>query len=132
MTTAAQQHDWTGKTILIVEDNENNYDLLKTYLKHSGAEVLWVQDGDEAVEMCRDHQNIDLVLMDIQLPSVSGFDATRQIRDLDKDIPIIAQTAFAMVGDREKSLNAGCDDYIAKPIRRQTLLSKLAKYLGTE
>ncbi len=130
--TAVQQHDWSGKTILIVEDNENNYDLLKTYLKNSGAKVLWVQDGDEAVEMCRDHQNIDLVLMDIQLPSVSGFDATRQIRSLKKDLPIIAQTAFAMVGDREKSLAAGCDDYIAKPIRRQTFLSKLARYLETE
>ena len=123
------KYDWNGKIILIVEDNDNNFDLLKTFLKSTGATVLWARDGDESVEMVRENGHIDLVLMDIQLPTVSGFDATREIRTLKTDIPIIAQTAFAMVGDREKSLDAGCDDYIAKPIRRRAFLDKLAKYL---
>ncbi len=123
------KYDWNGKIILIVEDNDNNFDLLKTFLKSTGATVLWARDGDESVEMVRENGHIDLVLMDIQLPTVSGFDATREIRTLKNDIPIIAQTAFAMVGDREKSLDAGCDDYIAKPIRRRAFLDKLAKYL---
>lgn len=127
--TLEQNYDWSGKTILIVEDNDNNFDLLKTYLKHTHSKILWVKDGDEAVDACHDNPEIDLVLMDIQLPTVSGFDATQQIRKFKPDLPIVAQTAFAMIGDREKSLDAGCDDYISKPIRRKVFLSKLAKYL---
>ncbi|MFP4471400.1 MAG: response regulator [Bacteroidales bacterium] len=123
------KYDWNGKTILIVEDNDNNFDLLKTFLKSTGAEVLWAQDGDESVELCRQNESINLVLMDIQLPTVSGFDATQKIREIRGNLPIVAQTAFAMVGDREKSLAAGCDDYISKPIRRKAFLDKLAKYL---
>ena len=123
------KYDWNGKTILIVEDNDNNFDLLKTYLKSTGANVLWAHDGDESVDLVRENGHIDLVLMDIQLPTVSGFDATRKIRETKNELPIIAQTAFAMVGDREKSLAAGCDDYISKPIRRKAFLDKIAKYL---
>lgn len=123
------KYDWNGKTILIVEDNDNNFDLLKTFLKNTGATVLWARDGDESVDMVSENGHIDLVLMDIQLPTVSGFDATRKIRETKNELPIIAQTAFAMLGDREKSLAAGCDDYISKPIRRKAFLDKLAKYL---
>lgn len=127
--TLDQNYDWSDKTILIVEDNDNNFDLLKTYLKNTHSKILWVKDGDEAVAACHEHPDIDLILMDIQLPTVSGFDATQQIRKFKPELPIVAQTAFAMIGDREKSLDAGCDDYISKPIRRRVFLSKLAKYL---
>lgn len=124
-----QTYDWKDKTILIVEDNDNNFDLLKTYLKNTHSEIIWAKDGDEAVTSCRENPAIDLVLMDIQLPTVSGFDATKQIRLFNPELPILAQTAFAMIGDREKSIQAGCNDYLSKPIRRKDLLSKVAEYL---
>ncbi|MCD4760340.1 response regulator, partial [bacterium] len=74
-------------------------------------------------------KEIDLVLMDIQLPDISGYEVTKQLKIINKDIPVIAQTAFALEGDKEKSLEAGCDDYITKPIKAKKLLSLIDKYL---
>ena len=82
--------------------------------------------GVEAVETCRNNPDIDLVLMDIQMPGLNGYEATRQIRQFNKDIIIIAQTAFGLIGDREKALEAGCNDYIAKPLDLN-LLKKLIR-----
>lgn len=123
-------YDWSDKVFLIVEDNKNNYELLETFLKKTKANIIWVKDGRDAVNTCRERKDIDLVLMDIQLKTLNGFDATRQIREFDKDIPIIAQTAYAMIDDREKSLRAGCTDYISKPIRKKTFLSTIDKYVS--
>jgi CheY-like chemotaxis protein len=122
--------DWADKTILIVEDNKNNYDLLATFLKKTHANILWVTDGVEAVSTCKQNTNIDLILMDIQLTTMSGFEATRLIREFNNEVPIVAQTAYAMVGDRKKSIDAGCDDYISKPIRRKVFLSVISKFLN--
>jgi len=124
------EYNWSNKVFLIVEDNKNNYDLLETFLKKTKAKIVWVLDGGDAVNTCRDREDIDLVLMDIQLKTVNGFDATRQIREFDKEIPIIAQTAYAMIDDREKSLRAGCNDYISKPIRKKNFLSTIDKYIS--
>ena len=128
--TETQEYNWSNKIFLIVEDNKNNFELLETFLKKTKANIVWVTDGGEAVDTCRERKDIDIVLMDIQLKTVNGFDATRQIREFDKDIPIIAQTAYAMVGDREKSLQAGCNDYISKPIRKKTFLATVEKYVS--
>jgi len=131
MINATEIHyDWSDKLILIVEDNNNNYDLLATFLKKSQAKLLWAKDGDEAVDTYSNNPEIDLILMDIQLPTVNGFEATRQIRKINGEVPVIAQTAFALIGDREKSLESGCNDYIAKPIRKKIFLSILAKYIS--
>lgn len=122
--------DWGNKTILIVEDNKNNYDLLATFLKKTHAKILWVTDGVDAVSACKENKDLDLILMDIQLTSMSGLEAIRKIREFNTEIPIIAQTAYAMVGDRQKSMDAGSNDYISKPIRRKVFLSVISKYLN--
>ena len=88
--------------------------------------MLIANSGVEAVETCRNNPDIDLVLMDIQMPGLNGYEATRQIRQFNKDIIIIAQTAFGLIGDREKALEAGCNDYIAKPLDLN-LLKKLIR-----
>jgi two-component system, cell cycle response regulator DivK len=123
------EYDWSSKVFLIVEDNENNYQLLETLLNRTHAEIIRVSDGSDAVAACKNRSDIDLVLMDIQLKTVNGFEATRRIRAFDNEIPIIAQTAYAMIGDREKCLEAGCNDYISKPIRKHILLSTISKHL---
>lgn len=125
-----ETYDWSKKTVLIVEDNVNNYDLLVTFLKYTKAKILWEKDGGEAVDVCKSRDDIDLILMDIQLTTVSGFEATQMIREFNKEIIIVAQTAYAMVGDREKSLQAGCNDYLSKPIRKKLFLATLANYLS--
>nr|NQU93053.1 response regulator [Bacteroidota bacterium] len=122
-------YDWANKLFMIVEDNDNNFDLLETFLKKTHAKIIWVKDGDEAVEAYRKNPEIDVILMDIQLPTVNGFEATKQIREISSTVPVIAQTAFALIGDREKSLEAGCNDYIAKPIRKRLFLSVIARNL---
>lgn len=117
------------KVILIAEDYEVNYLYIKAVLEDTGAQILWAKDGAEAVEMCSNNNKIDLVLMDIQMPRLNGYEATRQIKKFRNNLPIIAQTAYAMDYDREKSLNAGCDDYISKPIRIDTLLEAINNQL---
>jgi len=122
--------DWSEKTFLIVEDNKNNYELLETFLKRTRAKIVWVVDGADAINICRNRTDIDIVLMDIQLKTLNGFEATKKIREFAPDLPIIAQTAYAMVGDREKSLQAGCNNYISKPIRKKIFLATISKYLS--
>lgn len=114
--------------ILITEDDETSELLLKIGVRFISREVLTAKSGIEAVELCRSNPDIDLVLMDILLPDLNGFEATRQIRQFNKEIIIIAQTAFGLTGDREKAINAGCNDYISKPIDQNQLLKMIQKY----
>lgn len=116
--------------ILIVEDEEtSDYLLTHVIYKHS-REILHTKTGTEAVEVCRNHPDIDLVMMDIKLPSMDGYETTRQIRKFNNKVVIIAQTAYAMIGDREKAINAGCNDYITKPLNRLLLLNLVQKYFS--
>ena len=114
--------------ILIVEDNENSEFLLRIITKTFSNRILFASTGVQAVEICRNNTDINLILMDIKLPDLGGYDATRQIREFNKEVIIIAQTAFGLVGDRELAIEAGCDDYIAKPINIGELLALLKKY----
>lgn len=96
----------------------------------SGAKLLWAKTGQEVLDMVNDGQiSIDLILMDIKIPDINGIEATKIIKEANKEIPIIAQTAYAMEEDRDKCLSAGCDDYIAKPINIQEFLSIITKVL---
>jgi hypothetical protein len=116
--------------ILIVEDDEISYSLLTKMLQKISKEVLYVITGFEAVEACRNNPDIDLVLMDIRMPKMDGNEATRQIRQFNKDVIIIAQTAYAFAGDREKAIEAGCNDYISKPIDNTLLYEVIKKYIN--
>ena len=112
-----------------IEKLEQKLDSFDAALRKTSAKILWAKDGKEAVEMYKENE-IDLVLMDIQLPIMDGYTATREIKKYDPKVPIIAQTAHVMSGEREKCLEAGCDDYLAKPIRLQILMETLSKYLN--
>lgn len=122
--------DWKSKTILIVEDEEMNLLFLKKLLESSQVNILECRTGKEAVEQVQKNSEIDLILMDIKLPEMDGITATRIIKSIHKDIPIIAQTAFAMKGDMEEFIEAGCNDYISKPIRLETLIKKIEFYFS--
>jgi len=114
--------------ILIAEDDETSAKLLQIGVQKIARTVLKAKNGEEAVEICRLHPDTDLILMDIQMPLMNGFEAVRQIRQFNSKIIIIAQTSFAQVGDREKSIVAGCNDHISKPINMAELLSMIIKY----
>ncbi|HHC24905.1 MAG TPA: response regulator [Desulfobacterales bacterium] len=116
--------------ILLVEDNEMNRDMLSRRLKRKGYEVVMALDGKEGVDMARSEAP-DLVLMDMSLPVLDGWEATQQIKaDPEmRNLPVIALTAHAMAGDKDKSLEAGCDDYDTKPIDLKRLLEKIQALL---
>jgi PAS domain S-box-containing protein len=114
--------------ILIVEDDEISYSFLTRVLQKISHEVLHAITGVQAVEACRNNPDLDLVLMDIRMPNMDGNEATRQIRQFNKDVIIIAQTAFAFSGDREKAIEAGCNNYITKPINYILLKELINKY----
>ena len=114
--------------ILIVEDDEISYSLLTRMLQKISKEVLHVITGVEAIEACRNNPDLDLVLMDIRMPVMDGNEATRNIRQFNKDLIIIAQTAFAFSGDKEKAIESGCNDYISKPINKLLLFELIKKH----
>jgi two-component system cell cycle response regulator DivK len=126
----SEAYNFTGKKILIAEDEETNYFYLETVLKRTGATLFRAKDGEEAVKVCEDQPELDLVLMDIKMPDLNGLDATRMIRKFNPSLIVIAQTAYALVGERNKCINAGCNDYISKPINREALLKMIASYLA--
>ncbi|MFC2102132.1 PAS domain S-box protein [Bacteroidota bacterium] len=115
--------------ILIVEDDESSNLFLSTALHSYYREIYRAMTGTEAVEICQRTPDIDLVMMDINLPELDGYEATRQIRKFNKDVIIIAQTAYGLPGDMEKALEAGCNDYMSKPINFKLMKEVIQKYL---
>lgn len=126
--TGARQK-WPGKSILVVEDEESNYFLLERILRNTGMKITWAHNGIEAIELIKQHP-YDIVMMDVRMPILDGYETTQAIRKFNTDLVIIAQTAFALKGEREKALAAGCSNYIAKPIDISELYTILAKYLN--
>jgi CheY-like chemotaxis protein len=120
--------NWDSKRILIAEDTDINYFLLYEALKPTKASVFRAKNGAEAVEFCKNNE-VDLILMDINMPVLNGLEATKEIRKFNKNLPIIAQTAQSQSDDKEKCLKSGCNDYIAKPIDLSTFLEKIDKLL---
>jgi CheY-like chemotaxis protein len=120
----------TIKTILVVEDNELNMKLVRGLIKIGNYGLLEAIDAESGIEQIRE-QRPDLVLMDIQLPGMDGLSATKIIKEDPslKDIPVVALTSYAMQGDEEKALEAGCSGYIAKPIDTRKFLETIAQYL---
>lgn len=114
--------------IVVAEDDEPSSQLITMMIEAYGREILHAKNGIEAVEICRQADDIDLILMDIKMPKMNGYEATKQIRQFNKDVIIIAQTAFALEGEREKTLSAGCNDYISKPLTHKLLVELVEKY----
>ncbi|KAF0129225.1 MAG: PAS domain-containing protein [Bacteroidetes bacterium] len=123
-----QENNLRKLKILIAEDDEISEMLINSFIKSFGKEILKARTGVETVEMFRANPDIDLILMDNRMPLMSGYEATKQIRQFNKDVIIIAQTTYVLPGDREKSLEAGCNDYITKPIKKAELQAVIHKY----
>ena len=131
LVAGAKTNDTIGKLkILIAEDDESSEMLMSIAMKPYSKEIIEAKTGVAAVEIFRKNPDIDLILMDIQMPDLNGYDATRQIRQFNKNVIIIAQTAFGLLGDRERAIEAGCDDYIAKPIIRNELMAIIEKQIS--
>ncbi len=116
-------------TILVVEDDDTSYMYFEEVLKRKGLQPVRADNGSDAVEMVRNNPDIAMVFMDIKMPSLNGHDATMQIKQLRPDLPVVIQTAYASILDRQKAFNAGCDDFITKPVNKDLLLEKIAKFL---
>ena len=128
-TSLGNVHEAENKLkIMIAEDDMATVMLLTVMLEDYIEELYHVANGLEAVEMCQQHPDIDLILMDIKMSKMDGYEAVRHIRQFNKDVVIIAQTAYVLNDDRERSLKAGCNDYITKPINREALLEMINKH----
>ena len=128
ITNNISNHKRKDLRILIAEDDETSLELIHYVVRSIGKEILIARNGVDAIKACRNNPNIDLVLMDIKMPGMDGHEATRQIRLFNQDVIIIAQTAFAFTGDKEEALAAGCNDYISKPLNKNTLLELIKKH----
>lgn len=128
-TNAPKVYNWEDKKVLIVDDVLEVYKLIAVYLRSTKAKHLYAINGNQAIEICRQNPDIDIVLLDIQLPDIDGYEVVRAIKDINKGIPVIAQTAYALSDDKEKALAAGFDDYITKPIYKKPLLELMDKFL---
>jgi len=120
----------SGLKVLVVEDDEPSEILIKKIIKDYSKDVLIAKNGIEAIDIYRNIPDLDLILMDVKMPTMDGYEATRRIRQFNKEVIIIAQTAYAVAGEREKALNAGCNDYISKPINRVLLAELMQKYFN--
>jgi PAS domain S-box-containing protein len=127
--SSSSKYDWSNKTILVVEDEETNQFFLSEIISETKATVIIAKDGLEAVNLCKLNSKIDLVLMDIKLPVMDGLEATKKIRVFNRDIPVIAQTAYAFQSDMENVFTAGCNGFISKPIDKDDLFELLAKHI---
>lgn len=122
--------NWEDKTILIVEDDEISMEFLMELLYPTKVTLFTANDGQKAIDICRENNSIDLVLMDVRLPLINGREAMIEIKRHNPDLRVIAQTAFAMSGDKEKYINSGFDDYISKPIIMEEIIKKISEFFN--
>ncbi|MBN1927171.1 MAG: response regulator [Prolixibacteraceae bacterium] len=120
--------NWSSKTILVAEDTESNYFFIEAFLERTKVNLLWAKDGNEAVKMYKEN-DINLILMDIMMPDKDGYDTTREIKEINSNIPIIAQTALALPDDEEKCYAAGCDYVLVKPINSDDLIATIKRFI---
>jgi len=121
----SEEYNWEKRRILIVEDTEHALELIEEIIAGTNASYISVKTGKQALSAIEENQDIDLVLLDIQLPDISGYEVAKEIKKKYPGIYIIAQTAYGMSEDKKKAFDAGCDDYIAKPIEINEFLSKI-------
>ena len=127
-----QKQDKNGHIkILIAEDDKTIRTYLSIAIRKITSNILFAKNGNETVEICRNNPNIDLILMDIKMPGIDGYEATKRIREFNNDVIIVAQTAFDLVSEKEKMKAAGCNDYLSKPVSRDALVKLIEKYFGS-
>ena len=124
-------YSWLGKTVLIVEDNETSNIYFEAALRKTKAVLIWARNGLDAVEIVKNNNQVDLILMDINMPKLDGIEATRIIKGINPEIVIVVQTAFILSGEERMCQEAGCDEFITKPIRLKYLLDTLNRYLAS-
>ncbi len=124
-----KQFDFNNKNILIVEDTVTSSRFFDAALSRTNANLLWAEDADDAIKIFDDNK-IDLVLLDLNLLTTSGFDVLKYIRKKDKNIPVVVQTAYILSGEEEMSFKLGANDFIAKPIKLNQLMETFVKFLG--
>lgn len=122
--------EWPDKTVLITEDEDSNFKLLEIMLRKTRVKIERAFNGKQAVNYVIGGNDVDLILMDVRMPVMNGYEATEHIKKFNQSIPVIIQTAFALKGDRENSFGAGCDEYLSKPIKATELYGLLKKFLG--
>ena len=123
-------YDWKDKTILVADDIDSNYVYIKVAIKHTNAEVIWAKNGIEAVDIVKNNSSIDLVLMDIVMPDMDGFEATKQIKTFNSNIPVVCQTAYSSNENYKAALDCGFDSYMAKPIKVDGMLQVIDKFFS--
>ncbi len=125
-------YNWEGKTIMIVEDVDFNFILIKKQLKKTKAKIAWLKNGKESIDYVKENKPVDIILMDVRMPIMDGIEATKVIKILRPEIPVIMQTACVIGSDYEDVKESGCEDYIFKPIVAEELLEKISKYINLE
>lgn len=124
------KYDWTNKSILIADDEEHNFFIIEKSLQKTNIKVFHALNGEEAVKIFKQNPDINIILMDIRMPEMGGLEATKYIRSINRNVPIIAFTAYALSDDEAISLEFGCDDYISKPVRPEFLIKKINEHLN--
>ena len=122
-------HNWASKVILLAEDTDTSVMYYKAALRKTNAELIWAADGQEALDIVQSGQHIDVVLMDINMPGMNGIEATREIKKIKPDLPVIVQTAYVLSDEKKRSFEAGCDECLTKPLNISQLLSTLDQLL---
>ena len=122
-------YNWSNKSILIADDELHNYIILEKALKTTNIKIFHAENGEKAVDIFNKNPKIDIILMDIRMPEMGGLEATKYIRSVNRNIPIIAFTAYALSDNEAIALEFGCDDYISKPVRPDFLLKKINEHL---
>jgi len=124
-----ESQEWKGKKILIAEDEEINFLYLFELLRPTGIEIIRAENGEEAIDLYKTNKDVKLILMDVKMPVIDGYEATKHIRQTDKEIPIIALTAYALEEDKQRAIEAGCTLHLSKPILPEILFDALKRYI---
>ena len=125
-------YNWSNRTILIAEDDEMNFRYLElVFSRFTNVNLIWAINGQMAIDYCHIYEYIDIVIMDLQLPVIDGMEAIKQIKEMKPNLPIIAHTANTYNDDIRQSMDAGCDDYVTKPVNIQVLLSRIENLLNS-
>jgi CheY-like chemotaxis protein len=130
-TTIEPSINWSNKTILVVEDEEINFFYIKEAVEGSNVNLIYANNGLAAIKICKE-KPIDLILMDIKMPVMSGYEATEKTKQICPKVPVIAQTAYSLSGEKKKSIEAGCDGYLSKPISPDMLVNTISRFIDSD